>query len=200
MLKFFMTPIFLVLILFTGACGRYHTIHIKDFRIYVDTNSPENREAVILLADQYNAEFGEDVLTIVSDPEEANSHIGFQSGLRATENKLGLGQWVTLTTQNRDNFISFDNEIEQKIVYSLEIDFDLENFTEKAVKMDDPTSDEWRHLYHLFCHEIGHGFQMDHDDEITSVMYSSIPDDSRPNVDYETYFHRARSFFQNASH
>ena len=37
-------------------------------------------------------------------------------------------------------------------------------------------SDNYQHLYHLFCHEVGHGLQMDHDEDQGSIMYKSIPD------------------------
>ncbi len=184
----------------TNACGSYQTVHVKDFKIFVETDSSQVREAVVYLADQYNDEFGAEALKLVDERENANSHIRFVSGLRERQNKLGLGQWVTITAQEGRDLIPIgNNDLEKTVVHSMEIDFDLENFTEKMKKIDAPGSGEWRHLYHLFCHEVGHGLQMDHEDSIHSVMYRSIPDNSRPHVDYESYFTKARLFFQDTA-
>ena len=73
--------------------------------------------------------------------------------------------------------------------------FDLENFKRKTRGRFDKGSVEWRHLYHLFCHEVGHGLQMDHDGNPRSVMYSKISQQSRDDLDYEDYFTKAREFF-----
>ena len=77
----------------------------------------------------------------------------------------------------------------------MEIDLDFDNFKEKTDSRFAQNSADWNHLYHLFCHEIGHGLQMGHDASTSSVMYSTIPQASRPQVDYEDYFLRARRFF-----
>ena len=57
-------------------------------------------------------------------------------------------------------------------------------------------SDNYQHLYHLFCHEVGHGLQMDHDDEKQSIMYKSIPDSYAFQPEYDYFFDEARLFFE----
>ena len=182
----------------TSACGSYTTVNVKDYKIFVETDDNDLQETIDQLTEQYNDEFGGEALEIVTDYEEANSYIRFISGLRSNQNKLGLGQWITITAnEGQDIFPGASENLERTIVYSMELDFDLENFKSKMAMKDDPESGEWRHLYHLFCHEVGHGLQMDHDDHRESVMYRSIPDSSRPNIDYDNYFTKARKFFQN---
>ncbi|NRA65584.1 MAG: hypothetical protein HRU19_13940 [Pseudobacteriovorax sp.] len=189
--------LFSVLSLFNLACGSYETVHIKDYKVFVETDSYELRETIDSLTAQYNDDFGGEALEIVDDREEANSYIRFIDGLKSEENKLGLGQWITVTANEGQDIASGGSgNLERTVVYSMELDFDLENFESKQIKRDDKDSGEWRHLYHLFCHEVGHGLQMDHEASLDSVMYRSIPENSRDFVNYDKYFMNARNFFQ----
>ncbi|WP_207912312.1 hypothetical protein [Pseudobacteriovorax antillogorgiicola] len=185
----------LLSLLFTSCGSSYTTTHIKDFRVYIETNDDEVRETVYELADEYNSDFGAEALTIVDEQEDANSYIRFISGLRARDNKLGLGQWITITSQEGRDLLPSNSSLQKTVMHTMEIDFDLENFRSKMDSRYEKASGQWRHLYHLFCHEVGHGFQMGHDTSKDSVMYRSIPDNSRPQVDYDDYFRRARKFF-----
>lgn len=179
------------------SCGTYTTTHVKDFAIYVESDDDDINETIRVLADEYNEDFGGEAITIVDSEDESNSSIGFISGLKSRENKLGLGQWITVTSQEGQNLVgSTDTELEKTIVYSMELDFDLQNFESKMDSRDNKSDGDWRHLYHLFCHEVGHGLQMVHEANRLSVMYKSIPDQSRRGVDYAGYFENARNFFR----
>lgn len=180
-----------------GACGSsYETVHVKDYRVFVETGSFEIQDTINELTISYNDEFGAEALTLVDDEEDANSYIRFISGLRATKNKLGLGQWITVTAhEGQDVIAGGSKSLEKTIVHTMELDFDLENFEQKQAGKQDRSSGDWKHLYHLFCHEVGHGLQMGHDEHKQSVMYPSIPEQSRNNLDYVSYFDRARAFF-----
>lgn len=185
----------LFLVLFSAACGaQYETKHVMDYRIYVDGDS-QLVESVNYLMDDFNDEFGDVVLEYVNDREEANSFVRFKSGMRDRENKLGLGQWITVTTEEGADLLPRNQKLDRTVVYSMEIDFDYENFKSKSRQSYDRDSSDWAHLYHLFCHEIGHGLQMDHSSRRLSVMYPSIPEASLPNLDYSSFFDRARTFF-----
>lgn len=181
------------------SCGTYTTNHVRDYRIYVDSSDDEVRETVRVLADDYNEQFGGQALTIVNTEEESNSSISFINGLKERENKLGLGQWITVTSEEGQNLLptSGDSQLEKTVLYSMEIDFDLGNFKSKMDSRDSKNDGAWKHLYHLFCHEVGHGLQMGHEKYKTSVMYKSIPDNSRDGVRYDSYFRNAREFFRN---
>ena len=194
---FALSPLFLFTS-FVVSCGSYKTVYVKDFRVFIETDSNDLRDTVETLTLSYNDEFGGEALTLVDDKEDANSYIRFISGLRATKDKLGLGQWITVTAhEGQDVIAGGGKSLERTVVHSMELDFDLENFTAKQNGKFDRSSGEWKHLYHLFCHEVGHGLQMEHDEHKQSVMYKSIPEKSRNNLDYDGYFNAARSFFLN---
>jgi hypothetical protein len=136
---------------------------------------------------------GSKTLTIVDREEDSNSHIRFTSGLHDNGDTLGLSKWITTTYQKSTMTIKGEKNA-QTVAYAMDIEFDKENFEAKAASVSDSSSEEAQHLYHLFCHEIGHGLQMDHSPENSNVMYQYIPDKPTRFVDYKAYFNRARSF------
>jgi predicted Zn-dependent protease len=176
-----------------SACQEYQVVAVKDFRIYAETQDPALKKAIKTLAQRYNKDMSSQTLTIVDREEDSNSRIRFTSGLHDSGHKLGLGKWIT-TTQRKSTLTIKGEKNTQTVAYAMDIEFDLENFKSKVDSLNDSTSEEAQHLYHLFCHEIGHGLQMDHSPENSSVMYPTIPDRPIRYVDYKAYFNRARSF------
>lgn len=175
------------------ACQDYNVVEVKDFRIYADTQNPDLQHAIRTLANRYNKQMGSQALTIVSKPEDSNSRIRFTSGLQDDGHKLGLGKWIT-TSKLKSSFTMKGESNTETVAYAMDIEFDEENFATKSTSVDDSSSDEAQHLYHLFCHEVGHGLQMEHSNDMKSVMYPTIPDKSVRYVDFNDYFKRARSF------
>jgi hypothetical protein len=178
---------------FITACQDYKVIAVKDFRIYADTKDPILQRSIETLAARYNQEMGSKVLTIVRDPSASNSKISFKNDLPGDGHTLGLGQWIT-TSQESSQLSIMGETNTSTVAYAMEIEFDLENFRTKAPYLDQATSDQALHLYHLFCHEIGHGLQLDHSDSIQSVMYKKIPDRPTRYIDYKSYFKEVRAF------
>jgi hypothetical protein len=175
------------------ACQEYKVTEVKDFRIYAETTDPELQHALEVLTNRYNKQMGSEALTLVDRPEDSNSKIRFRTGLHEDGHKLGLGQWITTSKQSSSLTIQGEKNTET-IAYTMSIEFDQENFDAKAPFIDDSSSDEAIHLYHLFCHEVGHGLQMVHSTDNTSVMYPTIPEKPIRYIDYKAYFNRARSF------
>lgn len=175
------------------ACQDYKVVSIKDFRIYADTQDPNLQHAIEVLAKRYNSEIGFHTLSIVRNPADSNSKISFVSGLHNDGHKLGLGQWVATKSQDTKLTIQGESSTET-VAYAMEIEFDKENFANKAAAIDNAKSNEAQHLYHLFCHEVGHGLQMDHSQAYDSVMYPTIPDSPTRYINYPAYFTQARSF------
>lgn len=181
-----------------NACGTqtYVTEHIQDFMVFPETKDGVILETLELLNHQYNDEIGFQAITLVNDESEANSFIRFPFGLRNSENKLGLGQWITVTTEEGREILPSRRVLTRSVMYSMEIDFDYQNFRDKSQRfLSKNDGRAWAHLYHLYCHEIGHGLQMIHEPSKDSVMYPSIPEGSRSNVNYDRYFNSARQFF-----
>lgn len=188
-------PLLLVL---NVSCGQYTTKNIRDYNIFVESDDEEIQDTIRVLTEEFNEQFGGEAITIVDTVEESNSSIGFIRGLKARENKLGLGQWITVTSEEGQDLLPSSNrqKLEKTVIFSMEIDFDLENFRDKMGSRESKEGGDWNHLYHLFCHEVGHGLQMGHEGNIRSVMYKSIPDQSRIGVDYDRFFEKARDFFR----
>lgn len=187
------SKLFLLISVLLQACGAdYQTEHVRDYRIYVESQDPEMVETIEALAVTFNDQYGEDVLTFTDDAETANSFIRFRDGLVAEQGKLGYGNWVATSTFEDEDLMPGKRRLQRTIVYSMDIEFDRENIKKRVDSRFDHNSNDWAHLYHLFCHEVGHGMQMDHSEIQNSVMYKSIGEGSRPDVDYDKFFAAAR--------
>jgi hypothetical protein len=189
---------FLILSLIISCSVSYENEVEKDYRIFVDTKDEVLLESIKILADRFNRDLGVDALQIVGSNKEANSKISFTQGLRADKQKLGLGQWILTTVSEGRELFPSDKPLKKTLIYSMQLDFDFDNFKVKSSDVigGNVNSDNYQHLYHLFCHEVGHGLQMDHDDEQQSIMYKSIPDSYAFQPEYDYFFDEARLFFE----
>ena len=178
------------------ACGQQSVVHVREFKLYTNTDDPELKETVEQLVNQYNSDMGGEVLVLVDSKEEANSSISFSKGMLNSEHRLGHGQWTTHSESKDAGVIEKSLNSEDVVInYAMHMTFDLDNFKSKAQGRFQAFSTSWRHLYHLFCHEVGHGLQMDHHDHEDDVMFAKISQNSRPDLDYADYFERAKAFF-----
>lgn len=174
------------------SCGNYHESHIKEYRMYFNTNDTRILKEVKNLIRVYNQDVGYQVLHFVDTPSEANSTVLFTRGLRESEGKLGFGRWETDMYQEPDFRRLEGRTLERVIQYSMELEFDVGFFEER---LSLPSSDpEWHRLYLLFCHEVGHGLQMIHADDEDDVMYPVIK--SAEHVRFDAYFSSVRAFLQ----
>lgn len=175
------------------ACRESHVEEVKSFRFYVETDTPSLKYSIQILVRDYNRQLGYDALSVVDKEEDSTSQIRFRKGLINDGRKLGLGQWTTLQKQSVSG--AFRQSQTTTIEYGMDLIFDMDNFLSKSAYIQDPDSDGYKHLFHLFAHEVGHGMQMDHvhDDE-ESVMYPSIAEKGSRPVDYSAYFQSIREF------
>lgn len=178
------------------ACKEYKVREIKDFRLYVNSDDLELKAAIKELADQFNKDVGANALTVVDNQDASNSNISFVENLKDEQgSKLGLGQWITTETQ-KNNFKAYGAEREVTVYHSMALEFDTANFAGKLKGLSDKSSDEYKHLYHLFCHEVGHGMQLDHSDDKNNVMYKSIPTKYSRAIDFNGFFDYVRSYLK----
>jgi hypothetical protein len=186
--------IFLSLCSVLTGCLEYKVHEVKDFRVFVETDEPKLQSAIEALAKRFNKDVGTKTLTIVKDRSQSNSTISFVRNLNNNDgHKLGLGQWTT--SQREQNTMATQGPRKSIIInYGMQIEFDFDNFASRANMVDDISSNEFQHLYHLFCHEVGHGMQMDHAELKSNVMYPSIPETTVRPIDYKAYFSGVRSF------
>jgi hypothetical protein len=194
MLKRLLT--FMLFSLSTLACRESHVEELKNFRIFVETDEVSLEHSVQILVDAYNRQLGFDALFIVDRKEESTSQIRFHQGLINDGRKLGLGQWTAMHRYSVEG--TFNQSRKTTIEYGMDVIFDLENFQKKAAYIQDPDSDQYKHLFHLFCHEVGHGMQMDHVHDEESVMFPSIAEKGARPVDYPEYFEDIQVFMQGA--
>lgn len=178
------------------ACKEYKVREIKDFRLYVDSEDLELKAAIKELAEQFNKDVGAKALTVVESKDASNSNISFVENLKDEQgSKLGLGQWITTETQ-KNSFKAYGAQREVTVYHSMDLEFDTANFAGKLKGLSDKSSNEYKHLYHLFCHEVGHGMQLDHSDDKSSVMFKSIPSKYTRAIDFNGFFTYVRSYLK----
>lgn len=181
------------------ACRQEKMLEVKNFRIFVDSNEPSLHTSIERLTHQYNEEYGSPILTLVKTETESNSVIRFKENLRLDGQKLGTGQWLTTTTTSKA--MSLHGEVAtNRVEFGMELVFDEGNFLTKSAMAADRNSNEGQHLYHLFCHEVGHGMQMNHSEDKHNVMYPTIPEKPNREIDYDGYFRSAQAFAGHAAH
>ncbi len=179
------------------GCKQHRLDQVKNFHIFVETKEPTLKNAVIVLTEDYNSRIGYQALSVVDSKEESNSVIHFQDGLINDGHKLGLGQWVIVKNVSSTGVIEKTDTT--TLEYGMDIIFDFGNFESKSAFIDDTNSDQYKHLFHLFAHEVGHGMQMDHATDLSSVMYPSIPEKQVRTIDYAQYFASIRNFMEHPS-
>jgi len=180
----------------TLACRESHVEEVKNFRIFVETDEASLKYSVQILVRDYNQQLGFDALSVVDRKEDSTSQIRFHKGLINDGRKLGLGQWTAMHKHSVEG--TFNQSQTTTIEYGMDLVFDLENFQSKAAYIQDPESDQYKHLFHLFCHEVGHGMQMDHAHDEENVMFPSIAEKGARQVDYTQYFQDIHMFLEGA--
>ena len=182
----------------TSCSANYEEDVQKSYKIYVKSQNPKLIESIKVLSNKFNDDLGIDALEVVNSEKDANSKISFIKGLRENHGKLGLGQWILTTVNEGRGVLPANRPLKKTLTYSMDLEFDEENFLNKSSDILEgrDETDNYQHLYHLFCHEVGHGLQMDHDDESHSVMYKSIPDSYAFAPEYDYFFNEARLFFE----
>lgn len=183
--------IFALIAMYVAGCGEYHETHIKVYNLYFHTNSTKIQQEARRLIATYNRDVGMPVLAYAATMEEANSNVLFRNGLNATENKLGFGRWETTTYQEPDYRRIEGRALDRVVIHSMELEFDETIFQQYSGK---PVSDpDWKMLYLLFCHEVGHGLEMGHEEhDGNDVMYPRVGHND--NVRFDRYFQQVRAY------
>lgn len=138
------------------------------------------------LVSKYNSEAGFEALHYTANPDEANSPVYLSKDLNQREGKVGWGQWLSETEERRTYLPQPKAMRTTSYSMRLELDEDFMRLKINSMKESDQTD-----VRKLFYHEVGHGFQMGHDPEVSSVMYYDITGDK----DFPAYFTKVREFF-----
>ena len=186
--------LFPLLIMLVNACGKYRITELKNYQFEVHTDDNELRDSTYRMMKVFNERLGSEVLKFAG-PEQLSydnfSQIKFTPGLRASEGKLGYGQWETMVESDPELKSIEGRKIDRVIAYKMNLEFDVEFFKERMEYPDD--SAEFRELFLLFCHEVGHGLTQEHTDNRWDVMYPYI--DGAEKTNFDEYFESVASFF-----
>lgn len=169
------------------ACGSYETTKIKDYKLHVVNGTPSQINTFKKLILDFNSLAGMNALTYVDTAAEANSPINIIEGLKlSTDNKVGLGQWVSESQQENPVMTMPGQHPKRTVRYSMNLKFDREYF--ELHKGNDSTEVYARQK--LFFHEVGHGLELDHVADQHNLMYEEISGDK----DFDGFFKYVRSY------
>jgi hypothetical protein len=185
--------LFLVLSLpMINACGsmKYDVKEIKKYQIHMESDDEAVQSRFQKLVEEYNEKVGMETLTYEASAANANSIATLTAGLQNRDGKVGWGQWTKESKQESPFERPIGSRPKRTESYSMQLEFDMDYFLQR-MNSDDP--EKQLQLYKLFAHEVGHGFQMNHDGEVSSVMYPDISGEK----EFEPYYERVRSYFEN---
>jgi hypothetical protein len=183
------------LLLSLTACGgaAYREEKVKDYKIYFALPDQSLMYDFERLVSEYNEATGleNNAIELVYNEDDANSVATITRGLERQQEKIGFGQWKTKTFEE-PSVAQLDGSRPKRIVsYSMELEFDYDYVKQRSNAAGNST--EWKEVFTLFCHEVGHGLQMNHSSIINDVMYPSIDGNVRYN--YAGHFEKVRQFF-----
>lgn len=173
-----------------NACGsfKYDVKEVKKYKIHMESSDAEVQKQFEELIVKYNDKIGFEALTYEASATDANSTATLTAGLQNRDGKVGWGQWTKESKQESPFERPVGARPERVESYSMQLEFDMDYYNQRMNTSDEEKQTQ---LYKLFAHEVGHGFQMNHDTDVRSVMYPDISGDK----DFEPYYERVRSFF-----
>lgn len=184
-----------------SSCGVKENVEYqKDFQVYIDSEDPTLVNVMRDLTDDFNDQAGREAINIVDRVQDSNSSIEFTEGLLKEYRYLGYGSGIKEEIKEGPKFKGLSIEQKSKVIHSMQLQFDADNFSKRAYSLtgDDGDSQNWDHLYHLFCHEVGHGLLLQHDASSKyNVMHPVINSVEKEDLKYEDFFRQVNDFFKN---
>lgn len=179
-----------VLFAVLSSCGTsYHEEEIKDYTLATDSHDPVIKDELARLTKDFNDSAGFEAIKFSYDISHANSIITITKGLDSRDGNLGYGQWIAeIDEESSATRVTGGRQPHRTTVYSMKIEFDEDYLVSHLNPTTPAEKDELRTLY---FHEVGHGLQMNHDPEVSSVMYKYISGTK----DFASFFGRVRQYF-----
>lgn len=177
------------------SCGdSLFTSSVKRYYFAVEPATSENHRIFSELFGEFNNHFrSAPLLNLIGAgdlSEDETSSIKMTRGLIHRDGKLGWGRWLMSSKLNsRSGFLQQPHKI-RKDIYMMELEFDAE-YVEKRYYSNNHKDQQ--QLRTLFLHELGHGFQMNHDRQRSSVMYPEIDDGYK---DFRSFYLRVEDFLR----
>lgn len=174
------------------ACGDGFFISTtKQYYFVVEPATGENHRIFRALFGDFNRRFNASYLNLVREgalSANETSTIKLTRGLVRKDGKLGWGQWLRTSKLNsRRGFLNSPHKV-RKDIYTMKLEFDNDYLKKRYHSYDEKDQQQLRTL---FLHELGHGFQMGHHPDKSSVMYREVGDGHK---DYNSFYERAYRF------
>lgn len=183
----------LILLAVSSCGGSFFISNVKEYYFAISPDTSENRRIFGKLFRDFNSRFSSDVLHLAEEGAWDNSktsRITLTEGLARKEDKLGWGKWIRHSRLNSgQSFLRSPHKL-RKDIYTMDIEFDKNHF-KKWHRSDDKNHKQ--QLKTLFLHELGHGFQLDHEPNRSSIMYKEINVGKK---DYQSYYLKVEKFLQ----
>lgn len=172
-----------------ASCGtKIKNTEIKEYTVSLSSEDKTLIPLLKSLVDDFNAQAGVHALQYVESADQANSRIVVVEGLEKRDGKVGWGQWFAET--ERRGIHAPGGTVNKTTRYTLQAEFDAD-FLRTHSKIENGVLDI--EAQKLFAHEIGHGFQMDHNPDRANVMYFDITGTK----DFSDFWPRVQAFFAN---
>lgn len=172
------------------ACGsEYKDVDVKHYVLAVAGNNQQHKSIFSDLVKRFNEQTGFEALYYTFDEREANSLIQVTAGLDDYDGKIGWGQWSRQTRVESPAKRLRGQMPRREKHYSMQLEFDQEYVVTRYLRH---RSRDDLDLLKLFSHEVGHGLEMDHDENPRSVMYFDISGGK----DFPEFFKRVREYIQ----
>lgn len=184
----------LLQLLFVSAvsCGdSLFVSKVKNYHFKIEPASAENYRIFGSLFHNFNISINSNVLHLVKEGDlDANetSYIKLTPGLHARDNKLGWGKWIRRSEINSGKSFLRQPQKIRRDIYTMRLEYDWDYLKERYYSSKESHK---RQLTTLFLHELGHGFQMRHDPDRSSVMYREINNSKK---DLRSYYLRGARF------
>ncbi len=174
-----------------ASCGNgpYQVVEKKEYQLHILTDDATVKAAFQSIITSYNSRVGFAAITYAPAAEKANSIVLFTRGLTDRDGKVGWGQWLVESEDESVLTLAQGRRPVREMDYSLRMELDEEYVQERVRSTDAKAKQD---LWKLFCHEIGHGFKLDHiEDNPSDMMYPDISGTKNE----DAYFAQVRRFF-----
>lgn len=175
-------------------------VDVQKYIFSLDIEDVDLRKFLTVMVEDYNDAVGFRALSATKIKKLVTSDIQFYPRVStftqdASGEALGMGQHVYLKKPYNPIQNPRWEPSELVVEHSMSVLFEIDFIKSRIAKIGDKTSIEYRNLFQLFCHEIGHGLGFEHEQDKNSIMYYML-DVSGARGDFDHYFSRVIANFQ----
>ena len=175
------------------GCGQsYKIVKVKNYHLALVAGDSSNISVLKSLINRFNQDAGMQVLhfdndtTLVNSPVEVTQGIDYPGGAPG-QVTVGLGAFYTKVVSEDESVRLLGRKPKATMYYGMKLTFDQETIT-SSLEISP---------YRLFCHEVGHGLELDHDStDVHGVMYPNLLED--PETDFSSFFLYVKNYVKDS--